>query len=184
MNCIICIVFYALYSIHCILCIVFYAVYSMQCILLIVLYAFCYMYCDQCIVFYALYYMHCILCSAFYALFSMHCIQCIVLYAWYHMHCIQCIVCYALYFSFSFLFLLIPLFKTTEEVFVLGFQSTKQLGGSPAFPHYFDSNPHKKSGTMTLLGMPSNSSGRHWKSSVSSISCNFFRNIEVGKVFS
>ena len=33
MHCILCIIFYALYSKHCILCIVFYALYSMHCIL-------------------------------------------------------------------------------------------------------------------------------------------------------
>ena len=45
---------------HCIVCIVFYALYSMNHIL--------------CIVFYALYSMHCILSIDFYALYSMHCI--------------------------------------------------------------------------------------------------------------
>jgi hypothetical protein len=88
MHCILCIVFYALYSMPCILCILSYALYFIHCIICIVLYALYYMHCIKCIVFYALYSMHCILCIVFYALYSMHCILCIVCYALYYMHCI------------------------------------------------------------------------------------------------
>ena len=50
---------------YCILCIVLYALYSMHCTL--------------CIVLHALYYMHFILCIVFYVLYSLCCILCIVL---------------------------------------------------------------------------------------------------------
>ena len=38
MQCTLCILFYALYSMHCIICTVFYALYSMHCIICIVFY--------------------------------------------------------------------------------------------------------------------------------------------------
>ena len=50
---------------QCIICIVFYALYYIHCILFIVLYK--------------LYYLHCILYIVFSALYSMHCTLCIVL---------------------------------------------------------------------------------------------------------
>jgi hypothetical protein len=56
MHCIICIIFYTLYSIHCMLCIVFYALCPLHCIL--------------CIVFHSLYSMNCIICIVFYVSYS------------------------------------------------------------------------------------------------------------------
>ena len=75
-----CIVFYAMYSIHCILFIVSYALYCMHCILYIISYAL-----------YSI--------IVFYAWYSMHGIIGIVLYASYYMHCILCIGFYALYYN-------------------------------------------------------------------------------------
>ena len=55
---ILCILIYALFSMHCILCSVKYALYAMQY--------------KECIVYYASYSMHCLLCNVFYALYSMY----------------------------------------------------------------------------------------------------------------
>ena len=66
---------------HCILCIVFYALYSMHCIL--------------CILFYALYSMHCIICSVLCVSYSMHSYYSLhIFFASYCLHCILPIVYY------------------------------------------------------------------------------------------
>ena len=75
MNCIICIVLYALWSMHCITFIV---------CLSIVLFALYYSPCRICVVFFVLNYLHCVLCIVLYAVYSMHCILC--LYAYYSLH--------------------------------------------------------------------------------------------------
>jgi hypothetical protein len=86
MHFILCILFYALYSIHYILCIVLYAYYSLHCIICIAFYTLFDMHCILFIVFYALYSLQSIICIVFYTLYSMHCILCM-----YYMHRIQCI---------------------------------------------------------------------------------------------
>ena len=68
---------------HCMLCIVFFALYSMHCI--------------PCIVLYALYSIHCVLCIVFYILYSLHCILCIVFHGLYYIHCFICILIFVMY---------------------------------------------------------------------------------------
>ena len=79
MHCILCIVFYALYSMHCIICTIFYPLYSMQCIL--------------CIVFYELFSMHCILFIVFYALHSLYLNN--AFYSMKHAHIMESFFCIA-----------------------------------------------------------------------------------------
>ena len=96
---IICIFFYALYSM------ILYSMYYIICIVLYTLYSMPYM---LCIIFYLLYSIHCTVCIVLYALLpmiytyvlntfhSMHVIQCFVLYT------LNCIVCIELYFILFF----------------------------------------------------------------------------------
>ena len=79
---VLCIAFYAIYSIHHTIVIVsyafFYAVYSMYYILWMIF--LCIVHCILSIVFYQFYYMDFILCNSLYALYSMNCIIHIVFY--------------------------------------------------------------------------------------------------------